>query len=67
METLQDSIEKAEANYLTTVAGILSQQVCSRVKIALIYKAHIKCLVAIDDLVAEVKLATPPAGESSAN
>ena len=67
METLQDSIEKAESNYLTTVEGILGQQSSSRVKIALIYKAHIKCLVAIDDLVAEAKLATPPAGEASSN
>jgi hypothetical protein len=62
METLQDSIDKAESNYLTTVAGILSQNCSNRIKMALINRHYIKCLVAIDDLVAEAKLTTPPAG-----
>jgi hypothetical protein len=67
MEKLEISIQKAESDYLTTVSGILKQSCSSRVKIALIYKAHVRCLVAIDDFVAEAKLATPPAGEASSN
>jgi hypothetical protein len=67
MEKLEEQIQKAETSYLSTVAGILNQTCCSRVKMALIYKAHVRCLVAIDDFVAEAKLATPPAGEAGSN
>jgi hypothetical protein len=67
METLQTSIEQVESAYLSTVESILKQPGHSRVKIALIYKAHIKCLVAIDDVIAESKLATPPANAAASN
>ena len=67
METLESSIEKVETAYLFIVESILKQHGNSRVKIALIYKAHIKCLVSIDDLIAESKLATPAPSAASSN
>lgn len=65
MENLDALIEAKEAAFIATVAGILSQNCTNRAKIALIYQQHIKCLVAIDDLVSAAKLQTPPGGEPS--
>jgi len=67
MDKLEKLILQKESEFIATVQDIIGQQCSSRVQMALIYKAHVRCLVAIDDLVAEVKLATPPAGEASSN
>ena len=67
MEKLEEQIQKIETNYLATVTGIINQTCSCRVKMALIYKAHVRSIIAIEDLVAEAKLATPPAGEASSN
>jgi hypothetical protein len=67
METLEDSIQKRETEFISTVGGILSQNCSSRIKMALINKHYIRCLVAIDDLVAEAKLTTPAPSAVSSN
>jgi len=67
MNTLEQAILQRENSFIATVEGILKQDCSNRIKMVLINKQYIKCLVALDDLVAEVKLATPPAGEASSN
>ena len=67
MEKLEEQIQQKEHAFITTVEGILKQTCSNRTKIALINRQYIKYLVMIDDLVAEVKLATPPAGKAASN
>jgi hypothetical protein len=56
METLEQQFQQKESAYLSTVDSILKENISSRTKIALIYREHIKYLVAIDNLVSETKL-----------
>jgi hypothetical protein len=67
MEQLEEQIQQKESAYIAIVQGIISQTGSNRTKIALINRQYIKYLVSIDDLVAEAKLATPPASAASAN
>ena len=59
MEKLEEQIQQKEASFLAIVQGILDQSGSNRAKLALINKHYIRCLVQIDDLVAEANLATP--------
>ena len=67
MEKLEEQIQQKESAFIGTVEGILSQNISCRTKIALIHRQHIRCLVAIDDLVGAAKLETPPGGEVSSS
>jgi len=66
MDQLEEHIRQKESAFIATVEGILKQGCSNRLKAALINKHYIKCLVAIDDLVSEAKLETPPAHEAGA-
>ena len=65
MEKLEEQIQQKEAAFISIVEGIIKQSASSRAKIAMINKQYIKCLVAIDDLISQAKLQTPPAVEAS--
>ena len=67
MEQLEVLIDKQESSFMAKITGILSQPCSNRVKVALIYQHYIDCQVAINILVSEAKLKTPPAGEASGN
>ena len=66
MDKLEQAILQRENSFITTVEGILKQDCSNRIKMALINKHYIKCLVVIDDLVGAAKLETPPANEAGA-
>ncbi len=68
MKTLDEKMQQREAGFIATVEDIIKQQDCSnRTKAAMIHRQYIKCLVAIEDLVSEAKLETPPGGAVSSN
>ncbi len=66
MEQLEILIQQKEIAFIATVESIISQHGSNRTKMAIIHRQYIKCLVAIDDLVGQAKLQTPPAVEVSA-
>ena len=53
MDTLESRIQEREKKYLHSVEAILKQESSDRTKIALINKQHIKCILAIEDMVAD--------------
>lgn len=59
MDKLEEQIQEREKAYLETVEKILKQEGSSRAKIALIYKHHIKCLLAIEDMVVDAQMTLP--------
>jgi predicted patatin/cPLA2 family phospholipase len=55
MEKLEEQIQQREKAYLEKVEAILKQEGTNRAKIALIYSQHIKCILAIEDMVADAQ------------
>ena len=53
MDTLENRIQEREKKYLQTVEAILKQDSSERTKIALLYREYIKCVLAIEDMVAD--------------
>ena len=53
MDTLENRIQEREKKYLQTVEAILKQDSSERTKIALMYREYIKCILAIEDMVAD--------------
>ena len=53
MDTLENRIQEREKKYVQTVEAILKQDSSERTKIALLYREYIKCVLAIEDMVAD--------------
>ena len=53
MDTLENRIKEREKKYLQTVEAILKQDSSERTKIALLYREYIKCVLSIEDMVAD--------------
>jgi len=66
MEQLEILIQQKEIAFIATVESIIAHSGSDRTKMAMIHRQYIKCLVAIDDLISQAKLQTPPAVEVSA-
>lgn len=64
MEKLEEQIKEREATYIKIVQAIINQEGTDRTKIALIYRQHIKCTLAIEDMVVDAQMTLPqPAGQ----
>jgi hypothetical protein len=62
MDTLENRIHEREKKYLQSIEAILKQDSAERTKIALIYRQHIKCTLAIEDMIAEAQFEPVPTG-----
>jgi predicted patatin/cPLA2 family phospholipase len=62
MDTLENRIQQREKKYLQSVETILKQESSERTKIALINKEHIRCILAIEDMVADAQFEPAPTG-----
>jgi hypothetical protein len=62
MDTLENRIQEREKKYLHSVEAILKQDSTDRTKIALIYRQHIKCTLAIEDMIADAQFEPVPTG-----
>jgi hypothetical protein len=60
MDTLENRIQEREKRYLQTVEAILKQDSSERTRIALLYREYIKCILAIEDLVADAQFEPSP-------
>ena len=67
MEQLEEQFQQKENAYLSTVESIQKENISNRTKIALIYREYIRYLVAIDNLVSDTRLKTPPASAAGSN
>jgi hypothetical protein len=56
MEKLEQQIREREAAYIRAVQAIINQDGTDRTKIALIYRQHIKCTLAIEDMVVDAQM-----------
>jgi hypothetical protein len=67
MDKLEEQIQKREEAYLEAVEAILKQKGTNRTKIALIYRQHIKCILAIEDMVVDAQFEVAPIGMAATN
>lgn len=62
MTTLEKQMQEREEKYLQSVENILKQSSSARTKIALIYQQHIKCVLAMEDMIADAHFDPVPSG-----
>lgn len=61
MEKLEEQIRAREAACIRTIQAVISQEGTDRVKLQLIYRQHIKCTLAIEDMVIDAQMEGTPA------
>jgi hypothetical protein len=61
MEKLEEQIREREAACIRTILAIINQEGTDRVKLQLIYRQHIKCSLAIEDIVIDAQMEGTPA------